>query len=321
MFKPCDVLCVGLIVADHVCAPIERMPPAGTLITTERLELTIGGCASNVAVDLAKLNVSVGIVGCIGNDPLGRFVLEELQRNGVYCDYVELSSTSQTAATQVVNVKDEDRRFIHAVGANAELTGLELSDEALSKAKLLYVGGFGLNAALSGENVAELFRRAHQYNVTTVLDVVIGDEQQIRRLLPAALPETDLFLPNVDEGHIITGLTDPWEQAAHFRQAGAKTVIVTCGKNGIVALDSNHQRYTAPAHNVKQVDGTGGGDAFVAGFLYGLLHQAPLATCVQYGAAMGASCVRTAGATTGVFREHEMLDFVAAHPLPVQLDS
>ena len=319
--KPCDVLCVGLIVADHVCAPIERMPPAGTLITTERLELTIGGCASNVAVDLAKLNVTVGISGRVGNDALGRFVLEELQHNHVCCDYVELSSSSQTAATQVVNVRGEDRRFIHSVGANAEITGLELPDEALAQAKLLYVGGFGLNAALSGKNVASLFRRAHEHNVTTVLDVVIGDEDRIRELLPEALPETDLFLPNTDESQIITGLSDPWEQAAMFRRGGAKTVIVTCGKDGVVALDSSNRRFAAPSHRVEQVDGTGGGDAFVSGFLYGMLHQAPLTDCIQYGAAMGASCVKTAGATTGVFREQEMLDFVAANPLHIQCDA
>ncbi|MCA9054875.1 MAG: carbohydrate kinase family protein [Planctomycetaceae bacterium] len=65
---PIDVLCAGLIVADHVCAPIERFPPAGGLATTGRLELTIGGCAANVAVDLARLGLRVAIGGRVGND-------------------------------------------------------------------------------------------------------------------------------------------------------------------------------------------------------------------------------------------------------------
>lgn len=314
-----DVLCVGLIVADLVCAPVAEFPPPGVLITTPRLELTIGGCASNVAVDLTKLNVSVGICGCIGADPLGEFVRNTLIGHGVNCDNVAISSTTQTAATQVVNVQGEDRRFIHAVGANAELTGSEIPDETLRNARILYVGGFGLNAALSGANIALLFRRARAYGVLTVLDVVIGDPDLIREMLPLALAETDLFLPNRDEGELITGLSEPWQQAEHFQSLGARAVIITLGQQGSILLGAEGQRYRGSAHAVSQVDGTGGGDAFVAGFLYGRLHGASDMACMRFGAALGASCVQAAGATTGVFREAEMTAFVESHPLLIEV--
>ncbi|MCA9079007.1 MAG: carbohydrate kinase family protein [Planctomycetaceae bacterium] len=320
MDQSCDVLCVGLIVADLVCAPIAQFPPAGGLVTTQQLELTIGGCASNVAVDLARLNVAVGIAGRVGADPLGEFVQAELHRAHVSCAHVTVSQTAQTAATQVVNVQGEDRRFIHAVGANAELTGLELSDDALTGVRILYVGGFGLNSAFSGEHVAALFRRARQLGVTTVLDVVIGEPDLIRAMLPAALAETDLFLPNRDEGEVITGLDDPWAQARHFRKLGAGDVIVTCGAQGVVVLDRDGRTLRAPAHPVRQVDGTGGGDAFVAGYLYGRLRERSVEQCLSLGSAMGASCVQSAGATTGVFREAELLAYVAEHPLEILVE-
>ena len=71
-----DVICAGLIVADHVCAPIRKIPDPGGLITTPKLQLAIGGCAANASVDLTGLGVSVALVGAIGHDPLGEFVLQ-----------------------------------------------------------------------------------------------------------------------------------------------------------------------------------------------------------------------------------------------------
>jgi sugar/nucleoside kinase (ribokinase family) len=213
----------------------------------------------------------------------------------------------------VVNVKGEDRRFIHAAGANAEFTGREVSAAAIRRSRVLYVGGFGLNAALSGENVAELFRTARAAGVMTVLDVVVA-ENDVGRMLGPVLPLTDLFLPNADEARIITEFADPREQARHFHAAGAATVVITCGAAGAYLL-SDREALRIPAHEVVQVDPTGGGDAFVAGYLHGVLNGAPVADCLRCGAALGASCVRSAGATTGVFRAEELADFVDAHPL------
>ena len=72
-----DCLCVGIVVADHVCDPIDHIPEAGRLVLTPGMRLTIGGSAANTAVDLAKLGLSVGVAGTIGNDVLGRFVRDE----------------------------------------------------------------------------------------------------------------------------------------------------------------------------------------------------------------------------------------------------
>ncbi|MFG0296432.1 MAG: carbohydrate kinase family protein [Maioricimonas sp. JB045] len=312
-----DVLCAGLIVADHVCAPIRAFPPSGGLVTTDRLDLCIGGCASNVAVDLAKLKRSVGILGRVGNDVFGEFVQNVLAGHGVSCEHVLASETAQTSATMVVNVRGEDRRFIHAVGANGEFTGLESGTDVVKQCRVFYVGGFGLNPALSGENVAELFRVARAAGVTTMLDVVIGEPDSVREMLDPVLPLTDVFLPNTDEALTLTGESDPANQAEIFRKAGAANVIVTCGGRGSLLL-SETGSFLMPAYDIEQVDGTGGGDAFVSGYIHGLLAGATPVKCLQYGAAMGASCVQTMGATTGVFNADQLEEFVAANPLEPQ---
>jgi sugar/nucleoside kinase (ribokinase family) len=164
--------------------------------------------------------------------------------------------------------------------------------------------------------VAALFRRAKGAGVTTVLDVVIPDAADYWPRLKPVLPWVDLFLPNDDEARRITGLDDPVAQAERFRSAGARDVIVTCGQGGAVLL-SEHERLRAKAYAVEFRDGTGSGDAFTAGYLYGLLHDRDVETCLRFGSALGASCVRAAGATAGVFGTDELARFVRERPLAI----
>lgn len=308
-----DVICAGLIVADHLCAPISALPASGALTTTERLELTIGGCGANTAVDLAKLGVNVAVAGRVGKDVLGVYVRELLEDQGVNCGLVSVSNTAQTAATLVLNVRGEDRRFIHAIGANGEFSG-DLPLDVVARTGVLYVGGFGLNAELTGAQVAKLFRAVRAADGQTILDVVVNDPRPVADMLVEVLPATDVFLPNRDEGRLITGLSDPIAQARRFRDWGAATVVVTAGAEG--AYVSTHAGdFRLPAYPVEQVDGTGGGDAFVAGYIYGLLKNADLHDSLRFGAAMGASCVQSTGATTGVFNREQLEAFLTANPL------
>ena len=83
MTTPTDVLCAGIIVADHVSSPIAHLPAAGELVLADQLLLTIGGCAANVAVDLVKLGVNASVVGRVGDDVFGRVVAEMLRERGV----------------------------------------------------------------------------------------------------------------------------------------------------------------------------------------------------------------------------------------------
>ncbi|MBS0260783.1 MAG: carbohydrate kinase family protein, partial [Planctomycetes bacterium] len=227
-----DCLCAGIVVADFVGAPIESVPAAGALAMTESISLAIGGCASNVATDLAKIGRRSAVVGRVGCDMPGRFVRDELARAGVETQQLVETPGYQTSSTLVINVRGEDRRFIHTFGANAAFDGSEISLELMRQARVLYVGGFFLMPSLTSQRVADLFRSAREAGVPTVLDVVIPDPTNCWRELQVVLPWTDVFLPNVDEGRQLTGLDDPVAQARAFRSIGAKTVVITCGGEG-----------------------------------------------------------------------------------------
>jgi sugar/nucleoside kinase (ribokinase family) len=314
-----DCLCAGIIVADSVCQPIARMPPPGGLARTERVEFTIGGCAANVAVDMARLGLRVGVSGRVGDDVFGREVRDRLVASSVECSGLVLSQTAPTSSTFVLNVRGEDRRFIHCVGANAEYDGTQVTADQIASAKVLYVGGFGLLEALTPKRVVRLFRLARDAAVTTILDVVLPEQgDHLLQWIQEVLPWTDYFFPNSDEAaQLLGGETNPQSQAQQFRNFGAQTVVITCGSQGAV-LASPSQRLKSGVYPVTPVDATGTGDAFVSGFVFGLLNGSTPEQCLQLGTAMGASCVRSMGATTGVFNAGELTHHIDTHPLHVQ---
>jgi sugar/nucleoside kinase (ribokinase family) len=317
MNRSLDCLCAGIIVADQVCEPVAQMPPSGGLALTPRMEFTVGGCAANVAVDMAKLGLNIGLSGCVGDDLFGRAVSEMLQRAGVDCAALRAIPTHPTSGTFVINVKGEDRRFIHCVGANAAYDGTQISDADLQAAKVLYVGGYCLLESLTPKKVRQLFERARAVGVTTVLDVVLPEQGEYQSWITPVLPVTDWFFPNFDESKRLTGLNDPWQQAARFRADGCQGTAITCGGDGAV-LDCPAGRWQAGVYDVPAVDATGTGDAFVSGFIYGLLRGTAPEQCLRWGTALGASCVRHLGATTGVFTAPELMEFAEREELVVK---
>jgi sugar/nucleoside kinase (ribokinase family) len=312
-----DCLSVGILVADHLCAPIERLPEAGELVLAERLELQVGGCASNAAVDMARLGLHVGVVGCVGQDVFGDFIADALRAAGVDTNTIRRLPDVGTSGTLIVNVVGQDRRFIHAVGANAHLTAADVPLERLRQVKVLYVGGYRLMPALDAGGLGELFREARRAGAMTVLDVVFPNEGDHWSHVAPVLAETDVFLPNHDEARMLTGCADPREQCARFADAGAGTVVITRGGEGTY-LWSPQERWRADVYAVPYAGATGAGDAFDAGYIAGLVWGLDRRGCLTWGSALGASCVRSISATQSVFTRAEAETFIAREPLKIE---
>ena len=312
-----DCFSAGILVADYLCDPIDRFPAAGELVLTEQLSLRIGGCAANTALDLARLGANVGIVGCVGDDPFGQFVIDTLSAQNIDTEHIRRIVQTSTSGTLIVNVQGEDRRFIHAIGANAALKASDISSELIRQAKVFYLGGYLLMPGLAADELADLFRTARTAGVKTVLDVVLPDDRNYWADLEPLLAETDVFLPNEDEAAALTGLQDPIQQAERFLQAGAQTAVITCGDSGTV-LFSHDVRVKSGVYSVPFVGGTGAGDAFTAGDIAGMLRGEDPSGCLHWGSALGASCVRGVGATETVFGEEEAEAFIAGAELPIE---
>jgi sugar/nucleoside kinase (ribokinase family) len=303
-------------VADHLCTPIDHLPGAGELVAADQLVLNIGGCASNAAMDLARLGVASAVCGKVGDDVFGRFVAETLRGQGIDCRALSIAPQLPTSQTLIVNVRGEDRRFIHSFGANRVLSVDDLETALEARPRVLYVGGYLILPSLEAEALAERFARARKQGVITVLDVAVpGPGPYLRHLWPV-LPETDVFLPNTDEATLILGEPDPIHQARMFHDLGARRVVVTMGEEGAVVV-SDEMKLRLGAYPIPYVDGSGGGDAFDAGYIAALLDGLDELGCLKLASAVGASCVRAVGTTAGVFTRTEADAFIAQNTLSV----
>ena len=312
-----DCLCAGILFADHVCSPVPRVPGAGEVIVADKMQLCLGGCSSNAALDLTRLGVRTAVAGCVGDDAFGRFIVETLDDGGVQTDDVRRVAGVNSASTMIINISGQDRRFICGVGANVNFSVDHIPTDLVAAAKVLYLGGYFMLPGLETAEMVDLFRAARAAGTRTVLDVVYDDSPDSWDRLAPLLGETDVFLPNDDEARLLTGLEDPVKQAERFRDAGAETVVITMGEKGSLLM-SDGLCLTAGTYPSRFVGGTGAGDAFDAGFIAAMIDDADHRDCLRWGTAMGASCVRAAGATESVFNRQEAEAMISEHILEMK---
>jgi sugar/nucleoside kinase (ribokinase family) len=311
------VVCAGLVVADHVSPPLDHLPRPGELIAVDDLLLNIGGGAANTAVDLSRLGVTAAICARVGDDIFGRFATETLRGRGVDCSALKTDPTQPTSQTLILNVRGQDRRFIHTVGANRGFLAEDLDAVLAMAPRVLHIGYFLILPKLDAHGLAERFRRARAAGTLTLLDVATPGPGQYVDRLRVVLPETDIFVPNTDEAELILGEPDPVRQAQAFREMGARRVVITLGESGVVSL-SDELEVRLGVYPTAYVDGSGGGDAFNAGYIVGLLEGRPELECLKLASAAGASCVRAVGTTDGVFTREEADAFIGRHELVVE---
>lgn len=304
------VLSAGILVGDLFVPPLSRLPAAGELLATGDFLMGAGGCAANVAVALAKLGVASRVAGRVGRDAFGDFVVAALAARGIDVSCIGRSETVGTSKTVIVPVVGEDRRYIHSPGANADLTERDLGPAALAGVEVVYLGGYLVLPALRPGAVAALFATAHRGGVRTLLDVVLPAEAgaSADALLPI-LPSVDFFVPNYDEARQLTGHSDPERQAAFFREAGAATVIITMGADGLLVRTHTSTRHLA-APRVEVVEGSGAGDAFTAGLIVGILEGWPLERSLAFASEVGALACTALGCTEGIPDRRRVLELV-----------
>ena len=311
--KKHDCLCLGILFADVVCQPISHLPVPGELVPTERVELSLGGCASNVAINLARFDMSVGLCGCIGDDPFSDYIERSLRNvQGIDTSRLKRVANMGPGTSMILNVQGDDRRFVSTNGANAEYRLTDLPDEWLAPGTIIYIGGFLMMPKLESPETIDVLKRARQRGCRIMLDVVLYGDRPYWDAIKPLLPYTDYFLPNDHEAERICQLSDPVDQAKFFLGAGTKAAVITCGEKGTLYYSAD-EKFRADIFPTDFVGGTGAGDAFNSGFIAALHKNLSPVECVTWGSALGASCVRHISATQSVFSPAELSDFLAKH--------
>lgn len=295
--KP-DVVCVGILVADAIARPVDRLPEPGTLALVEEITLRGGGCALNTSTVLRRLGVEVTLCGKVGADAFGDFLTRLVEERELGAGDLLVDPEAPTSATVVLVDGVGERTFLHVPGTNGRLRADELDPEIVYSGRALHLAGALVMPALDGEPAAALLAEARARGLLTSMDTVF-DPRGRWELVRPALPHLDVITPSLAEGRAITGEEEPAAVAASLRESGVGTIALTMGERGAYVSGPDFTGLVA-GFAVEAVDGTGSGDAFVAGLLYGLLDGWPLERAARLANAVGALAVTAVGASEGV---------------------
>lgn len=310
--------CAGILVADLFCGPIPALPSEGALLAVGPMPSMAGGCAANVAVDLVKQGLSADVAGCVGEDAGAEMIRRYLGERGVGVSGLSSAKDWPTSQTVILLIEGQDRRYLHNFGANSAFTAQALPKSWLDSLDLFYVGGMYAMPGFSSAQLAETLRYCRQRGITTVVDVVISESSPPGSDWVEWLPYADWFLPNDDEGKLLTGATDPEAQLEAFARLGANGVLVTLGEKGLLAMTKGKCWRAAAHRSDKSIDPSGAGDAFTAGWIAGMASGQDIPGRIAYGAALGMSATLAIGTTAGVFTAEEATTFMESHKLDIR---
>ena len=290
-----DLLVVGDCNPDLVLRGGHVEPVFGQV---ERLvqeaELTIGGSAAIAACGAARLGLDTALASLVGDDPLGRFMLDALSERGVDVSRVVVRAEARTGVT-VVLVRGSDRAMLTAPGTISELTPELVDRRLLSAARHVHVSSYFLQDGLR-PGLADLLREVREAGASTSVDPNWDPSEQWDGGLLDLLDELSVLFVNAEEAKRIARVGDVEEAARALSRDGAVLVVVKLGAEGALAL-AGDRMFRSAAIAVEEIDAVGAGDSFDAGFLAGHLAGRPLEETLRLATSCGVLSMRAAGGT------------------------
>jgi len=257
---------------------------------------TCGGSAANTVVGLARLGCKVGFVGKVASDREGKMLLEEFRREGVDIKGVAVAKKGRSGTVMgFVDEKGERALYIDP-GVNDQVGFNENIKRYASQTTFLHLTSF------VGE---ESFQAQKRILETIPEDVMVSFDpgalyaRKGLAALESIVGRTFVFMPNVGELELLTGIADYKRGAEAMLKKGVKVVAVKLGSRGCYVTDGK-QSLNVEAFKVSVVDTTGAGDAFCAGFLYGLIEHESLEECGRIGNFVASRCTTRMGARVGL---------------------
>ncbi|MBU0477358.1 sugar kinase [bacterium] len=307
------VVCLGILVADVVAKPVNDIPGRGKLGIVEKIELHTGGCASNTGAALRKLGVDTALIGKVGNDGFGDYLIKEMSQCGLNVQGIRKDNNVNTSCSLALVEDDGERRFIHCYGADGTFTENDIDWNIIKGCKILHIAGSFLMPTFDGIQTAHVLNKARSMGIMTSLDTAWDAKGKWLKNIEPALKYIDIFLPSIEEARMITGLESAEKIANFFLKYGIKIVGLKMGSKGCFVKSSDNETVKVSPFIIKPVDATGAGDAFVAGFLAGVLKGWNLRKTAEFACAVGACCVEAMGAKAGIRSFDETIKFIEDH--------
>ena len=306
-----DIVCVGILVADVLGKPVDSLPEKGKLALVDKMSLQIGGCAANVVIDLARLGINSSVIGKIGDDNFGKFLLDTLNSEKVDISGLKVDKNVSTSASMVMISNDGERSILHSFGANAKFGFDDINPDIIKNSKILLIAGTFLMPDFDGKGTEKLLKFAKEHGVLCCMDTAWDSKGQWLEKIEPSLQYLDWFMPSYDEACEMSRKTKPEEIAQFFCSKGVKNVIVKMNNKGCFVKPCNEKGYLVPAFNkINVIDTSGAGDSFCAGFITGLYKGWNIQNCARFANAVGAHCIMQIGTTTGIKSTEETLEFI-----------
>ena len=274
-----------------VVATAERHPRIGETVTGDAVLYFPGGKGANQAVAAARLGAPTRLIGRLGKDAFGDELKAFLAAQGVDLSFVQQTSEAHTG-TAVITIANADNTIVVIPGANALVSAADVAAPVLAKGDVA-VSQFEIPLP----SISAFFSRARAAGAPTILNPAPAIEAE-RDLLDLA----DILVLNESELGLLakTELRDTdaaavFIEAARSLQTKGKTICVTLGKRGVLALVDG-KPLIIPGHTVKAIDTTGAGDCFVGAVAAQLATGASIREALDYANSAASICVQRMGA-------------------------
>lgn len=283
-----DILVVGSLNADLVVrAP--RFPQPGETISGDDLNIIPGGKGANQAVAAARVGANVSLLGRVGKDNFGDFLLENLKQNKVDSTLIQRDDSSTGTAIIIVDSSGQNS-IVLSSGANGNVSIADVDNIPFANYQLLL-----LQLEIPLPTVLRAAQRAKESNTRVVLNPAPAKE-----LPDELIALADFIIPNETELSLLTkqkvsDIASAQSAARNLLGRGVKNVIVTLGSKGALVVNTETSKQV-DTYDVDVVDTTAAGDAFIGGFASSLLENKPLEEAVRFGCACGALAVTKFGA-------------------------
>lgn len=300
-----EVIGIGHVTCDVIC-PLQAWPERDTKTVIPNIALAGGGPTANAIAALARLGVSSGLVGRLGNDLLGRYAREAHAGEGIDVSHLELSPMASSPVSVILSdLKEHTRTILLTKGQETAVDPSELDFEWLHGARIVHLDGHQMAAGLA------VARRARDWPGTET----VMDAGSMREGMVELCGLCNVVIASQRFARELTGVDDPQQWITALHELGAEVAGVTLGAGGSICSQRG-EIVSKPAFSINARDTTGAGDAYHGGFIYARLQGLPLAQCMRIASAVAALKCTGIGAREALPARRELGRFLSRHPVP-----
>lgn len=290
------VAAFGKLNVDLLYAGMPRIPNEGEEIYCKDFKVCLGGGLPATMINCSRLGVPAKIGTFLGDDMFSNFAKGELDKSGTKYEVFESENYPLNVTSAIITEKD--RTFV-SYGVTENYT-----DEMLEKT---YNSLKGAKVVAMQEKLIPVYKELKKDGAILVLDTGYSDDMSIEKYKDL-IEIADYYTPSIDETEKLTGTRD-YKEALKILGEYFPKPIVKLGKYGCAGFDGEIFKIDN-IDEFKCIDATGAGDAFLAGFIYGLYNDFDFRKCILAGNITGGKCVTGIGCLTEYINDKEIKEYL-----------